>query len=505
MIQARLEPWQRQAVGDAAVDPRSAHLFQTDGNYFLYSVETGALIELNASSYELIELCQRMGWAEVDAHMSDRVSGWKPGDAEELLKPFTTRGLFTYTPFDPEGQMSLLERLWQHKPRRLQLLLAQHCNLKCLYCYEEFNGSNARHRLMSMELAKQSVDYLVKRSGGRRDLQITFFGGEPLLNKKVLIGVVEYCREIEAATDKTFTFELITNGSLLTEEVVAFLVENRFLLMISMDGYKEMHDHNRPSVSGKDMYETILANAKRANAAYREAGLGLPVKIRANLTHEYHDMTKVVRYLEAEGFTTIGVATVDNLPWADVNLHACTEEDLDEVAEQRSKLLDAGMDAMIHGRKPSPFEARLVREVMKQIQASTYTRGLRCGVGRNTNIVDTDGNIYPCHRYGDMREYIIGNVADMALDEAKTKAYYESVNAASSTKCQDCWARKLCGGPCAWEVSHPSGHIIEPREDHCERIRSGFESVLRRRKKLVEEAPHLIPEDQSACGSLCSC
>ena len=275
--------------------------------------------------------------------------------------------------------------------------------------------------------------------------------------------------------------------------------------MISIDGCREMHSHNRPSVSGEDMYGRILRNAKRADQAYRRAGIGLPVKIRANLTHEYHDLEAVVRFLEGEGFTTIGVAAIDDLPWSEYNLHACNEQDLDAIREQRKSLLEKGLRALIAGERASPYEARLVRDMMKEIKVTTVTRGLRCGVGRNTNIVDTEGNIYPCHRYGDMGEYIIGNVAAMELNEGRMRAYYEAVNAASSTKCGDCWARNVCGGPCAWEVSHPSGFIMEPREEHCRRIRDGFEYTLMQRRRLTKDAPHLIPEDQSGCGGVCAC
>ena len=490
---------------ESALDPRTFHLFTRDGAHHLYCTTSGLFAEINVATLELLRLCREHDWEAVDAISARTNPAWRAGDARRTLEPLIEQGHFRFVPINQAEQAGRLDRLWRHRPRRLQLLLAQHCNLKCVYCYEEFNGSNAHRRLMSQEMAKSAVDYLVHRSGPRTDLQVTFFGGEPLLNKKVLKWVVAYCREIEAETEKRFTFELITNATLLDEETLDYLVENRFLLMISLDGYREMHEHNRPSVAGHETFDTILANAKRAHKRYRASGLGLPVKVRANLTHEHHDLERVVRFLEGEGFTTIGVAAVDELPWYHGTGHGCTSEDLDEVGKQSRRLLEIGLTKTIAGKRCTPYEARLVRSALKAITTTQFTRGLGCGVGRNTNIVDTNGQIYPCHRYGDMGMYTLGNVQNMTLDEQLVRDYYARVNAASSTKCASCWGRNLCGGPCAWEVSDPNGEIWEPHEDNCRRVLRGFEDTLMLRKRLTKEAPELLPEDSSACGDACVC
>ena len=159
----------------AALDPRAFHLFRNETGKFLYSVGSGALLELDQNSYELLQLCRTLTWDQVDARMTEAIPQWVSGDSKRALAPLLEDKLFGYTPFDAHQQAAFIDKLWAHRPRRLQLLLAQHCNLKCLYCYEEYNGSNARHRLMSDEMATQCVDYLVKMSGARRSLQVTFF------------------------------------------------------------------------------------------------------------------------------------------------------------------------------------------------------------------------------------------------------------------------------------------------------------------------------------------
>jgi len=499
----RDKPARERAFAAARLDARSFHLFERDGVRYLYDVSSGRLAEVNELLSRLLELCAEHPWEEVEAVLAREWPGWDAAEARAAVDELCSQGFFRYEPVDVAQQRGFLDVLWRHRPRRIQLLMAQMCNLKCLYCYEEHNGSNARKRLMSFEMAKEAVDYLVERSGPRRDLQVTFFGGEPLLNKATIYRVVEYCEGLEETTDKRFTFELITNGTLLSREVVDYLIEHRFMLMISLDGDREMNNFNRPSVSGRDYHDTIVENACYADRAYKRAKLGMPVKVRANLTHEHHDLRRTVRYLEGLGFTTIGVSTVDDLPWSEGKLHACTEEDLDDIARQSREMIEEGLEELRAGRRPSPYVWKRIRKSIAEVESAHVTRGLRCGVGRNTNIVDTDGDIYPCHRYGDMQEYVLGNVKDRALDRERTMAYYRTVNRASTAHCEDCWARYICGGPCAWEVSNPNGTVHAPEEGHCRRVKEGIEQTLVLRKRMQAELPEHMPS-ADGCGA-CSC
>ena len=486
-----------------AIDPRSMHLFEDEANHYLYDVTSGSFGTISDDLAKLLRECTRYDWETIargDFGLRPELDFDVARDALELMR---SNGLFRHVPLDAREQRASLEMLYHHRPRRLQLLFAQMCNLKCIYCYEEANGSNARKRLMKLEMAQKCVEYLAHVSGGRTDLQITFFGGEPLLNFRVMQQVVDYCAEVQRRTGKSFVFETITNGTLLTPEIVHYFIENRFALMISLDGTREMNNHNRPSVNGKDCYDTILANARYADQAYKAARVGIPVKVRANLTHEFHDYTGTVRFLESQGFTTIGIGTVDDLPWSDGKLHALSADDLESVVAQRHALLEIAYAKAKAGGRMTVFEAKVLREALAEVAKTRITRGLRCGVGRNTNIVDCEGNIYPCHRYGDMEKYILGNVQDMALNRAQTMSYYLGVNAASSGKCQQCWARYVCGGPCAWEVSNPNGTVLEPDEAACNRIRQGLEQSLKFRSRVEREAPHLLP-NRSGCGD-CSC
>lgn len=493
----RAEPLPRAAL----VDPRTFHTFHREDAWYMYDVTTGQLLTITEHLATLLEAAAKLGPAGFQHFVASEHPDWLLSDCLAAIDALRNRGLLRHVPLDTAAQKAGIDTLWAHHPRRLQLLLAQMCNLKCRYCYEEANGSNARKRLMSFDVARAAVDYLVQKSAGRKDLQITFFGGEPLLNRPVLEKVVEYCEAISKTTDKRFTFELITNGTLLTRAVTDYLVQHRFLLMISLDGYREMNAYNRPSVSGHDYFDEILVNAKYAHAAYAKSGLGNPVKVRANLTHSYHDLISTVRFLESQGFTTIGIGTIENLPWS-FGLDACTEADHDEVAAQTQSLIDLAVHKVQQQLPLSPYEAKLLRQSMEAINRSGAVRGLQCGVGRNTNIVDTDGKIYPCHRYGNMSSYVLGDIYS-GLSRESVMSYYARVNTASSGKCQSCWARYLCSGPCAWEVSSPSGAVSEPREESCARIRAGLEAAFVRRERISRVAPAMA-QAASGCSS-CTC
>jgi uncharacterized protein len=488
------------------IDPRTVHLFRRAERDYLYDVTSGRLAEVNPFARTVVELAAACGIDAFREALPQRVGGI-PVDTEAalgILGDLSRQGFFRFVPFRKREQEVAQEALWAHRPRRLQLLFAQMCNLKCRYCYEEANGSNARSKLMTFEMARTCVDYLTEKSGPRMDLQITFFGGEPLLNFKVMQQVVDYCRDVRVRTGKSFAFETITNGTLLNRKVVDYFVANQFLLMISLDGYREMNNFNRPSANGRDYFDKIVANAIGALHAYRAAGLSLPVKVRANLTHAHHDLIRTVRFLEDKGFTTIGVAAIDNLPWSVGEQQACTEPDLDEIEAQNVELIETAYAKAKANERLTPYEGKLLNQVLERAQTEKSIRGLKCGVGRNTNIVDTEGNLYPCHRYGNLGSFVLGNVRTGGLDRERMMTYYRVVNSANSTKCQSCWVRMLCSGMCAWELSRPDGTVFEPHENRCRRIRRGFEEVMLFRRRVEIEAPHMIPANK-ACGTSCAC
>ena len=219
----------RPTIEWPSIDCRSFHVYHKEGQNFLFDRATESLSEVDDAFFVFFqELEAGATWNE--AHIKYvSTGGEEPLDVLcGIIEEMISNGFFRFEPVDQALQSKLIDRLMVHHPRRLQLLMAQGCNLGCRYCYAWRNGSNQKNTLMSFEMAKTSVDHLIQRSGSRKNLQITFFGGEPLLNWEVLKEVVDYCRSVESSTDKSFIFEVITNCTLLTEDKSQFLRMRNF-------------------------------------------------------------------------------------------------------------------------------------------------------------------------------------------------------------------------------------------------------------------------------------
>lgn len=468
------------------IDPRSFHVFELQGDRVLFDRATGTTSELSPIAFEVLHIIRKGATvAEATATVARQYEGIDPEDLVAALAELKAAGFFRFTPVKPATDEEL-SYLWQHKPRRLQLLMAEGCNLGCRYCYQWRNGTNQKGTLMPWNVAQAAVDYLLWRSGGRRDLQITFFGGEPLLNYTMIQRVVEYCKALEKSTNRTFIFELITNGTLLSKPVVDFLIEHKFLLFISLDGWREMHEYNRPALHGEDLYETIVRNAVYANQQYLKHKLP-HVKVRANLTNRYHDRQKVGAFLESLGFKLIGVGAIEPLPHGNPSPAALTEDQMDEEAELSRQSMVASLEKVRAGERLSYLESRTFNSATAPLSKRS-TLGVTCGVCRNTTVVDNRGNMYPCHRYGEMEAYRIGNVFT-GLDRQLVLDYYRKINGHSTTECHDCWIRDYCGAGCAWLLSDKQGHIHHPTLRECTRRRKGMEDSLWLRKELRKSFP----------------
>ncbi len=465
-----------------------------------------------STSVELFETFDRLQ-ADPELWKRERLAGVEGADSRErnadldaagpsqsehiegmtLIQDLMDQGFFKFTPVDMRQQQQFLKGLMAHKPRRIQMLMAQGCNLGCRYCYAWRNGSNQKGTLMPLDIAKRSVDYLIERSGNRKDLQVTFFGGEPLLNYPTIRQVVEYCRELEKQGDKKFTFELITNGTLLTEEIAEWVASEKFLLFISIDGWKEMHNYNRPSMDGEDMYDRIIKNAQYANQLYKSDPTLTPIKVRANLTGRYHDSRAVGDYLASLGFTVVGVGAIEPLPHGDPSPSALTEDQMDGLQQKISDWLVDVVNRLIAEEPVSYYEGVQLRKVTSVLRPMAL-KGVTCGVARNTAIVDNKGNIFPCHRYEGMENYILGDVFT-GLDREKTMAYYQKVNQNATNRCQTCWIRDYCGGGCAWLLSKKDGHLADPTERECDRRRKSMERALWLRQKLRAHFPERFTKE----------
>jgi uncharacterized protein len=471
------------------IDPRSFHVFSTEGLKFLFDRATGSLSELTDFVWSLFASIEQgvPVYQAVAAHAAQAQT--TEAEIWSVLEKLRARGFFRFSQVNLADQEFMIRKLWFHKPRRLQLLMAQGCNLGCRYCYAWRNGSNQLSTLMPWSTAKQAIDYLVKRSAHRKDIQITFFGGEPLLNWDVLVQCVEYAKAVGLETGKSFTFEVITNGTLLTKERAHFLADNQFMLMVSIDGWKEMHDYNRPTLGGPSTYDTIVENALYVNNLYKSRGMR-PIKVRANMTNRFHDFYKVGNHLKSLGFDRVAVAPIEPLSHGDQSPSSLTEAQMDGLCETSYRTALDIIDRLSAGEPLTDFERQTISGFAED-RTPNALKGIICGIGRNTQCVDNKGNIYPCHRYEGMESFIIGNVFT-GHDEEKTMRYYRMVNGNATNRCHSCWIRDYCSGGCAWLLSTKGGAIVDPTLSECDRRRRSFEYGLHVRSRLREAAPKLF-------------
>jgi uncharacterized protein len=450
------------------LDPRSFHAFKYRGDFLLFDLSTGATCRLNEFTFDAINVLAEHDWPEAVQQLNTRFPDLQVQQLRDCIAELQGLGFFRQTkPLRPR-QDKQLNVLWRHHPRSIQMFVAQTCNLACKYCYAENQGSNAVGQLMSWDVAEATINHLVQASGSRRDLTITFFGGEPLMNVDLIVRTVNYCKEVSKSTGKRFAFTISTNGTLLTEDVRAFLNSHGFTMLVSLDGYADMHNAQRPFRDGSPSYQKVLENATAMLATFREQGQTWRIKARANLTSQYHDMKRTTKAIEDLGFTTVGLAAIrtccgSTAGSSDSGLNAKDFEELDLAYEST---IDDVLAAMEAGRELSPYARRWIGKAFQHVVKRVTTLGLICGVGRNTNAVDCRGSIYPCHRYVGMEAYRLGDVWS-GLDREKTMAYYSRCNETAITNCQGCWLRFICAGACPWERSHPTDGVLTPTEPEC--------------------------------------
>lgn len=458
---------------------RGFHVFRYQGDRLLYDLATGSLLAVSEPAMRVL--------AELESErpLEDFVAGLAPTELEAIGKALEEvvqlheAGLLRVepdaTPVDRERTIRGLEN---HHPRKMMLMVQTNCNLACSYCYEVQNGFHATGKRMDLETGKRSVEFLIQRSGPRQDIDITFFGGEPLMNFELVRQLVEYCDARGAELGKRFGYQLTTNCTLLNDEMIAFLVKHEFGLMLSIDGPPELHDIHRKHLGGAGSGAVALENARRLVAAQRKAGVR-EAMIRATMTHENHDARALTAFFTAQGFSRIMLGASDGRGGE----RESWDIQVDDVAllhEQHEASVEEYL-AWIDGRGPRPDDHKQIDRnlgpILDALRQPDPTPRIGCGVARNMQAITRDGKIYPCHRYVGDEPFQLGTLEE-GLDPAKVRAYYDALMRVKEEHCSHCWARITCGGQCPWHISTRSGEVLNPDTESCDAIRRGHERQL---------------------------
>ena len=350
--------------------------------------------------------------------------------------------------------------------KALCLHIAHTCNLNCSYCFASQGKYKGDRALMSFEVGKRAFDFLIEHSQGRKNLEVDFFGGEPLMNFEVVKQLVAYARSIEKRHGKNFRFTLTTNGLLLNDEINEFLNKEMSNVVLSLDGRKEVHDHFRKDYAGKGSYDLILPKFKRLV----ESRGGKDYYIRGTFTHNNTDFTKDILHMADLGFTELSMEPVVCPP---NDPYALTKEDLPILKEQYEILAKEMLDRDAVGKGFTFYHYMLDLENGPCI----YKRITGCGSGTEYMAVTPWGELYPCHQFVGDNAFSIGNVFD-GIIHPEVQDKFRKCNAYSRPECKDCWAKMYCSGGCAANSYHSTGDVNGVYEYGCELFKKRIECAV---------------------------
>jgi len=360
--------------------------------------------------------------------------------------------------------------------KALCLHIAHDCNLRCKYCFADTGEFNGGERcLMSAETGKKAIDFVIKNSANRKNIEIDYFGGEPLMNFGVVKEITEYAKEQGAVHDKNFRFTITTNGVLLNDEIKEYINEHMSNVVLSIDGRKETNDRVRYRVDGSGTYDTIipkfqdLAKSRNQDNYY----------VRGTFTAYNKDFAEDVMHLADLGFKQTSVEPVV-APYSED--YALTHEDIPEVFAEYEKLAEMYVDRWDSDKWFNFFHFMIDLEggpcIIKRLSG--------CGAGHEYVAITPEGDIYPCHQFVGNKDFKMGNVYTGEFDE-DIKATFENSNVYTKKKCEDCFAKFYCSGGCCANAYNFNKDINEPYDLACEFEKKRVECAIAIKAKIAEK------------------
>jgi len=347
------------------------------------------------------------------------------------------------------------------------LHIAHDCNMRCRYCFASTGDFGGARGTMSPEVGRAAIDFILARSLKVKNLEIDFFGGEPLLAMDTVKEVVRYAREKEKEYHKNFRFTITTNGTLLDDEIIDFINDEMSNVVLSIDGRREINDKTRFFEDGSGCYDMILPQYKKLVSLRGEKSY----YVRGTFTRHNLDFSNDVLHLANEGFEQISVEPVVT---KDKEL-AFTEDDLDQIYAEYDKLADDIIESRKNGKYFNFFHFMADLDDGPCI----YKRTKGCGSGSEYVAVTPTGDIYPCHQFVEHEEFRLGSVLDQTLDDEKRQSFQDcNIGNGTLKQCANCWDKYFCGGGCAANNYKFTGKISEPYEMGCNLQKKRTECTL---------------------------
>ena len=350
--------------------------------------------------------------------------------------------------------------------KALCMHIAHTCNLNCSYCFASQGKYHGERAIMSFEVGKRALDFLIENSGSRHNLEVDFFGGEPLMNFDVVKQLVAYARSIEKQHNKNFRFTLTTNGMLIDDDVIDFANRECSNVVLSLDGRKEIHDRFRVDYAGKGSFDRIVPKFQKLV----EARGGKNYYMRGTFTHANPDFLEDIKVMLDLGFTELSMEPVVCAPGDPAEL---TDEDTKIVMDQYEKLAELMLERHREGR---PFT---FYHYMIDLKGGPciYKRISGCGSGTEYMAVTPWGDLFPCHQFVGDEKFKLGNIYDGVTNKA-CQCDFANCNVYARSECRDCWARLYCSGGCAANAYHSTGSVTGVYKKGCELFKKRMECAI---------------------------
>lgn len=443
------------------------HQFKLNNHNIVLDVFSGSVHVVDDVAYDIISMYKDNDKDTIYKEIQSKYSDVTREDIDDCISDINeleesgklfTEDEYADLAFDFKKRNSVIKALCLH--------IAHTCNLNCEYCFASQGKYHGERALMSLEVGKRAIDFLIENSGKRHNLEVDFFGGEPLMNFDVVKGIVEYARSIEKKYDKNFRFTLTTNGVLVDDEVIDFANKECHNVVLSLDGRKEIHDNLRKTINGQGSYDTIVPKfqhfvERRGNKGYY---------VRGTFTHNNVDFTNDIFHMADLGFTELSMEPVVCAP---NDPYALTEEDLPVLYEQYEILAKEMLKREKEGI-PITFYHYMID---LKSGPCIYKRISGCGSGCEYFAVTPWGDLYPCHQFVGDDKYLMGDIWKGIVNTEKQNEF-KLCNAYARPECKDCWAKLYCSGGCAANAYHATGSINGIYEYGCKLFKKRIECAI---------------------------
>ncbi|MDE7093697.1 MAG: thioether cross-link-forming SCIFF peptide maturase [Oscillospiraceae bacterium] len=467
------------------------HKYQLGGFYIVLDVNSGGVHVVDKLTYDLLDYAkppfENHCPEEILEKLQDNYSIQELQDCyQELKMLYEQKILFSNDEYEKFAKFATPAPV-----KAMCLHISHDCNLRCQYCFASTGDFGTGRKLMPVEIGKKAIDFLLEKSENREQLELDFFGGEPLMNFDVVKQVVLYAREQEKKYNKHFRFTITTNGMLLNDDNINFINQEMSNVVLSIDGRKCVNDKMRPTPNGKGSYDVILPKFKKLVA---QRDKNLDYYVRGTFTKYNLDFSDDVFSLYQAGFDQISVEPVVADKKYD---YAITEEDLPAIFAEYEKLAQRLLEQDRTGKHFNFFH------FMIDLNAGpcAIKRLKGCGCGNEYVAITPDGDIYPCHQFVGIEEYKMGNLEDNTFDLDMKEKFAQS-HIYNKSKCRDCWAKFYCSGGCNANNYQYQGDILQSHELSCELEKKRLEcAIMIQVVKILENQP--VSESNSTAYKHC--